>query len=98
MVVPVRNKRAQHIGAAQEGRIRRGGPAMVMWLPPPVPVWRPSSMNFSVARRVWCASSYRAVVVSTSDDQSDCGWMLTSITPGSGVTDRTFRRGSRGGV
>ena len=32
-----------------------------MWLPPPVPVWRPSSANFSVPRRQKRASSYSAV-------------------------------------
>ena len=38
------------------GRRRKGlstgvGPPRTKWLPPPVPVWRPSSMNFSVDRR-----------------------------------------------
>src|SRR5574341_1257314 len=49
------------------------GPPSVTWLPPPVPVWRPSSMNFSVPSRESRASSYRAVVFSVSSFQDRAG-------------------------
>ena len=86
---------------SSSGRRRNGesfgvAPPSTKWLPPPVPVWRPSSMNFSVDSRVSCADWYRCVVWSTSS-QPWAGWMLTSITPGSGVTRSVARRGSRGG-
>ena len=38
-----------------------------------------------------------ASVVATHSRQLDAGWMLTSITPGSGATRMTFMRGSTGG-
>ena len=49
---------------SKSGRRRNGlsegvGPPSTMWLPPPVPVWRPSSMNFSVPRRLSRACAYR---------------------------------------
>ncbi|MNT08795.1 hypothetical protein D3C72_1435490 [compost metagenome] len=88
--------------ASTSGRRRNGlsagvAPPSTKWLPPPVPVWRPSAMNFSVDRRVSNAASYRNSVWSTRSAQLLAGWMLTSMTPGSGVTCNTFRRGSRGG-
>jgi len=48
--------------ASTSGRRRKGlsagvAPPSTKWLPPPVPVWRPSSMNFSVDSRVRCAAS-----------------------------------------
>jgi hypothetical protein len=55
-------------------------------------------MNFSVPRPDWRASSYSVSVVAISARQVAAGWMFTSMTPGSGVTMSTFRRGSRGGV
>ncbi len=87
---------------SRSGRRRNGlsagtGPPSTMWLPPPVPVWRPSSMNFSVPRRVSRASSYSAVVFSVSSFHDSAGWMLTSMTPGSGVTANWPMRGSLGG-
>ena len=87
---------------SRSGRRRNGesagvAPPSTKWLPPPVPVWRPSSMNFSVVSRLCRAASYRCVVRSTSSSQFDDGWMLTSMTPGSGVTRKLLRRGSRGG-
>ena len=45
VVVPVADEAAQQVGTSQEGRIGVA-PPMTKWLPPPVPVWRPSSMNF----------------------------------------------------
>ena len=38
------------------------------------------------------------VLVATHSPQLDAGWMLTSITPGSGATRMTLRRGSCGGA
>jgi hypothetical protein len=88
--------------ASSSGLRRKGlsdgvAPPSTKWLPPPVPVWRPSVMNFSADRRVSNAAWYRNSVCSTSSPQLWAGWMLTSITPGSGVTCSSFRRGSRGG-
>ena len=40
------------------------------------------------------ASSYSALVMSTCSRQFLAGWILTSITPGSGVTLMTLMRGS----
>jgi hypothetical protein len=57
-----------------------------MWFPPPVPVCRPSSMNFSVPSRVSRASSYRISVFFTRSSQEVTGCVFTSMTPGSGVT------------
>jgi hypothetical protein len=51
MVLPVGDEAAQQIGPAQERAVGGRGAAETMWLPPPVPVWRPSIMNFSVPRR-----------------------------------------------
>src|SRR5687767_14444309 len=56
-----------------------------------------SIMNFSLVSRVWRAASYRCVVRSTSSSQLADGWMLTSMTPGSGVIRKLLRRGSLGG-
>ncbi len=54
-------------------------------------------MNFSVPRRQCAASSYSADVTSLSSRQLRVGWMFTSMTPGSGVTDSFSMRGSNGG-
>ena len=72
---------------SRSGRRRNGesagvAPPSTKWLPPPVPVWRPSIMNFSVVSRLWRAASYRCVVRSTSSSQPADGWMFTSMTPG----------------
>lgn len=67
---------------------------MTTWLPPPVPVWRPSVMNFSAPSRVCLASAYKSVVMATASRQEAAGWTFTSITPGSGVTLITPIRGS----
>ena len=63
MVLPVGDERAQQIGPAQERAVGGVGPPSMTWLPPPVPVWRPSSMNFSVPRRERRASSYSVTIV-----------------------------------
>ena len=70
---------------------------MTTWLPPPVPTWRPSTLNFSVAKPASRASSYSAALCATCSDQEATGWTLTSITPGSGVTEKRVRRSSSGG-
>jgi hypothetical protein len=57
MIVPVEHQAAQQIGPAQEGLSAGVAPPRTMWLPPPVPVCRPSSMNFSVPSRASRASS-----------------------------------------
>ena len=77
--------------ASRSGRRRNGesagvAPPSTKWLPPPVPVWRPSVLNFSDDRRVSSAASYRNSVCATSSAQLCTGCTLTSITPGSGVT------------
>ena len=87
MVLPVRRRAAQQVRPAQERAVGRASRRRAStWLPPPVPVWRPSSMNFSVPRR----ASARVLVERRgrrpSSSQLDAGWTLTSITPGSGVT------------
>ena len=51
MALPVEHEARQQIGPAQERRIRRVAPPSTTWLPPPVPVWRPSVMNLSVPSR-----------------------------------------------
>ena len=75
-------------------------PPSTMWLPPPVPVCRPSSRNFSVPSRVLSAPRRRASRSARRSPASWCaGCMLTSMTPGSGVTLRWLSRGScSGGV
>ena len=88
--------------ASTSGRRRKGlsagvAPPITMWLPPPVPVWRPSVMNFSADRRLSNAAWYRNSVWSTRSRQLVTGWMFASITPGSGVICSIFTRGSRGG-
>jgi hypothetical protein len=50
MVLPVGDQAAQQVGPAQQRLSAGVAPPSVTWLPPPVPVWRPSSMNFSVAQ------------------------------------------------
>ena len=72
-------------------------PPMVMWLPPPVPRWLPSTAKVSVPSRLCRACSYSVVVTATCSSQLASGWMFTSMTPGSGVTDRVCSRGSFGG-
>ena len=99
VVVPVGDQ------AARAGRAGAGtasppavGPPSTKWLPPPVPVWRPSSMNFSVREpRLARLRRRGSVVLSTSSAQLFTGWTLTSSTPGSGVMRSASRRGSRGG-
>ena len=58
VVVPVGDQAAQQVGPAQERAVgRASAPPRTTWLPPPVPVCRPSSMNFSVPSRACRASS-----------------------------------------
>ena len=81
---------------SRSGRRRNGLSAgsaapITTWLPPPVPTWRPSSMNFSVARPTWRASSYSSSPRCTISLQLDAGCTFTSITPGSGVTEKCSR-------
>jgi hypothetical protein len=57
VVLPVGDQAHQQVGPAQAGLSAGVAAPSVTWLPPPVPVWRPSSMNFSVPRRVRRASS-----------------------------------------
>ena len=55
MALPVEHEALQQVGPAQERRVRPGvAPPTTTWLPPPVPVWRPSIMNLSAPSRV-CA-------------------------------------------
>ena len=72
-------------------------PPSVMWLPPPVPPWLPSKSNDSVDSRASRACSYRVRNCSSCSAKPAVGGTLTSITPGSGVTDIDRRRGSGGG-
>ena len=57
MPLPVEHQALQQIGPAQERAVRRRRAAEHEWLPPPVPVWRPSIMNLSVPSRDCRASS-----------------------------------------
>ena len=57
MVLPVEHQALEQIGPAQERAVGGVAPPSTTWLPPPVPVWRPSIMNFSVPSRDWRASS-----------------------------------------
>jgi hypothetical protein len=57
MPLPVQDQAAQQIGPAQERAVERRRPPTTTWLPPPVPVWRPSIMNLSAPSRVCRASS-----------------------------------------
>ena len=84
-------------GRSSSGDLAGSEPPRVMWLPPPVPLCRPSRPNVSVPRRHWRAVSYRLAVSSANSVQLDVGCTLTSITPGSGVTISTLARASGGG-
>ncbi len=57
MVLPVGDQAAQQVRAAQNRAVRRRRTANGDVIAPPVPVWRPSIMNFSVPRRASRASS-----------------------------------------
>ncbi len=50
--LPVEHDALEQIGPAQERAVgARSAPPSTTWLPPPVPVWRPSIMNLSVPSR-----------------------------------------------
>jgi hypothetical protein len=97
MVVPVRDHAGEQIGPAQERRIARRRAAeheVVAAAGAGVaPVEHELLGRQPRLARAW----YRCVVWSTSSSQLCAGWMLTSITPGSGVTRKVVRRGSFGG-
>ena len=87
---------------SRSGRRSRGdwlgsAPPRVMWLPPPVPLCRPSIAKVSVPSRQVRAMAYSVWVSSASSVQLEVGCRFTSITPGSGVTSRFLIRGSGGG-
>ena len=50
MVEPIAEQALEQIGPAQQRRVGGVGPPSMTWLPPPVPIWRPSIMNFSRAQ------------------------------------------------
>ena len=88
--------------ASRSGRRRNGesagvAPPSTKWLPPPVPVWRPSSMNFSVDRRVSRAAWYRCVVWSTSSLPAVRRVDVDLDHAGVGRDAQQLRRGSFGG-
>ena len=58
MALPVEDE-ARRAGRAGAGTANppASAPPSTTWLPPPVPVWRPSVMNLSVPSRAWRASS-----------------------------------------
>ncbi len=99
MVLPVGDEALQQIRPAQQRTVGGGRPRPASrGCRRPVPVCRPSSMNFSVDSRDCRASSYSTSVLAQSSSHDDAGCTLTSMTPGSGVTFSTRTRGSRGGV
>ena len=52
MPLPIEDQALEQIGPAQERAVgRASAPPSTTWLPPPVPVWRPSIMNLSVPSR-----------------------------------------------
>ena len=57
MVLPVGDDAASRSGRRRNGLSAGVLAPSTMWLPPPVPLWRPSIMNFSVPSRAWRASS-----------------------------------------
>ena len=73
------------------------GPPRVMWLPPPDPSCRPSSMYFSACSPTWSAASKTCSICSAQARPLRVGWTFTSRTPGSGVTEKRITSGVHGG-
>ena len=96
--MPVAEQAAQQVGAAQERAVGGVAPPRTIWLPPPVPVCRPSSMNFSVASRDCRASSYRVVVLAPV--RPSCGRVNVDFDDAGIGRDPEMQseRGSWGGV
>jgi hypothetical protein len=57
MALPVQDQALQQVRPAQERAVGGVAPPTTTWLPPPVPVWRPSIMNLSAPSRLCRASS-----------------------------------------
>ena len=95
VVLPIAHQAARTCGLRSIGLSAGVGPPRVTWLPPPVPVCRPSSMNFSVPNRARRALVQDFVVLdhllpATGRVHIDL------YDPGSGVTEKRLSRGSCG--
>ncbi len=99
VVLPVGDEASQQIGPAQE-RAVRGRRAAERDVVAAARAHVPAVEHelFGAEPRLPRFLVQRSPSSSTNSSHVEAGWMLTSITPGSGVTLRTLMRGSRGGV
>ena len=96
MVLPVGEHRHEQVGAAQQRAVgRRRAPEGQVVAATRAAV-RAVDREVSVASRASRASSCKVARTWTSSGQEPVGWTLTSMTPGSGVTDSVAMRGSPG--